>query len=99
MPLRYSNKFKKLEVYSPSEAFLRAPDVAPAARPATQSGTSKPDAGYEIGRMQDFVEAYLAFYLLLCDLANSERFMYHTWAGYRNGYSNWSRHPLQQIPR
>lgn len=83
---RLVNRFEKLEVEEPSEAFLQAPDGAAAtAQEKTATTTTQPDARYEAERVDDLEETGLAFRLLLQDLNRIRSFLTQTWDGYRQG--------------
>jgi hypothetical protein len=77
---KLANKFEKLEVEEPSEAFLQAPDVAVAKGETTQL-----EANYEAERIQDFEEAFLSFTLLLQDFNKFRTVIMQTWYGYKLG--------------
>lgn len=77
-----SNKFDRLELYEPSEEFLRALDVTPAATETTETPS---DADFEAERLQDTAEAFLSFHLLLHVLNKLRTVISQTWAGYQQG--------------
>lgn len=74
------NKFSNLSIQEPSQEFLDAPDITPAA--AFQSDS---EHRYEAETVHSPEEHYLAAHCLFQDVRNIRSFLRQLWASYRNG--------------
>ncbi|KAL8824663.1 MAG: hypothetical protein Q9191_004901 [Dirinaria sp. TL-2023a] len=74
------NMFSKLDVHEPSQEFIDAPDVEPAAQTA-----GKPQSQYEVETLQTLEEEYLASRCLLQDVRDIRRFLCGLWTAYQEG--------------
>ena len=74
------NRFEGLDVQEPSQDFLDAPDIDPAAKTENER---KPK--YEVEQEHTRVEEYLAVHCLLEDVRNIRRFLCALWTNYQEG--------------
>ncbi|KAL1977948.1 hypothetical protein VTN31DRAFT_807 [Thermomyces dupontii] len=81
-PDQLANRFEKLEVEEPSEAFVQTANVPPAKK---DENAEQPDANYVAERLQDIEEAYFAFMLMIQDFNKLRSVINQTWAGYKMG--------------
>ncbi|KAI9927114.1 hypothetical protein AWENTII_010965 [Aspergillus wentii] len=76
---KLSSLFENLDVYEPSEEFLKPPDKPPV------HDAKQYEPQYKAEEAEDFEEALLAFQLLLGDLNKIRSVVSQTWAGYKAG--------------
>lgn len=74
------NKFSNLDIHEPSQEFVDAPDVTPAA--VSQSDSER---RYEAETVHSLEEQYLAAHCLFQDVRNLRYFLRQLWASYQNG--------------
>ncbi|KAL4903044.1 hypothetical protein BDW74DRAFT_180334 [Aspergillus multicolor] len=73
-----ANRFERLDVQEPSKAFLQAPNVF---TPTVKD--DKPPVQYKAERIEDDVEIYMAFKLMIQDGTQLRRLIASSWASYR----------------